>query len=442
MLLYGRFILSPTFAGFFNHDMPNRKTPPIINQVQNLHLPPTGLVHLDNGVPVHILHSPVHQVLKVELLFWAGRPEESKRMVSRATSRLLREGTTKHKGAEIAEFFDFYGASLSVPTNLDIASFSLFAIKKHAPKVLPMFAEVLLDPVFPQAELDTFVRNSVHELQVELEKNEVLAYRKITELIFGENHPYGYNSVPDDYTALTKQDLTDYYEKWYRPSNCLILASGNVDDDTLNLLNQHFGQKANDGQRHYYHSEVRTSKPKRIQVEHEGSLQTAIRIGRRLFNRKHPDYDGVFVLNTILGGYFGSRLMMDIREKKGYTYNIYSTADAMLYDGCMYIAAEVNPDKAEATIRAIFAQMKKLREQMVDVEELDMVKNYLLGMLLNGLDGPINSSEILRNLLVEDLPLSAFEQLVHTILHITPEKIQELANQYLKKEDFWVVLVG
>jgi zinc protease len=279
------------FCGLFNQDMPDRRTPPVINQVQNLQLPPTHLVHLDNGIPVHILHSAEHQVIKIEVLYWAGRPEESKRMVSRATSRLIREGTQKHKGAEIAEFFDFYGASFSVPTNLDIASFSLFSIKKHAPKVMPMFAEVLQEPVFPQLELDTFVRNSIHELQVELEKNEVLAYRKITELIFGENHPYGYNSVPADYTALTQQDLTDHYERWYTPGNCLILASGCVDEEVLQLLNQHFGKKNTPGQSAVYQSDIKKVKPTRVNIKHEGSLQTAIQPETSgLRRRVHPEY--------------------------------------------------------------------------------------------------------------------------------------------------------
>ena len=179
-----------------------------------------------------------------------------------------------------------------------------------------------------------------------------------------------------------------------------------------------------------------------MKVSLPNSLQSGIRVGRRLFSRRHPDFNGVFVLNTILGGYFGSRLMTNIREKKGFTYNIYSTADAMLHDGCLYIATEVNADKAAATLRAIFSEMKKLREKPVSDDELDMVRNYLLGMLLNGLDGPMNISDVVRNLLVEGLPLSAFDELVQAVRSIRPEDIQALAQQYLQPEDFWVVRVG
>ncbi len=161
-----------------------------------------------------------------------------------------------------------------------------------------------------------------------------------------------------------------------------------------------------------------------------------------MFSRRHPDYNGVYVLNTILGGYFGSRLMANIREKRGFTYNIYSTADAMLHDGCLYVATEVNNGKVKATIKQIFAEMQRLREEPAPVAELEMVRNYLLGMLLNGLDGPLNISDVIKTLVTEELPLDAFDALVHTIRTITPEQLQVLAQRYLQEQDFWVVTVG
>lgn len=167
----------------------NRKSAPPVHEVRNLVLPDPQVVRLDNGVPVYVLDFPGQEIVKIEAVYRAGRPEEGKHLVSRATSRLLREGTANRTGAEIAEHIDFYGGSLNVPTNLDTASFLLFSLKKYAAELIPVFAEVLQDPVFPESELETFKRTSVQELLVELEKVEVLAYRKITELIFGERHP-------------------------------------------------------------------------------------------------------------------------------------------------------------------------------------------------------------------------------------------------------------
>jgi len=424
--------------------MLNRKSAPPIHEVRNLVLPNPRIVRLDNGIPVYVLDFPGQEIVKIEAVFRAGRPEEDKHIVSRATSRLLREGTATRSGAEIAELIDFYGGSLSVPTNLDTANFLLFSLKKYAAELIPIFAEVLQAPVFPETELETFKRTSTQELLVELEKVEVLAYRKITELIFGESHPYGYNSTPDDYAALERADLQQFFEKWYRPSNCLLFASGRVDDEILRLLNQHLGQNKKEGKLPTSQppQPSQLSQPSQIRLAHPGSLQTAIKIGRRTFNRRHPDFNGLFVLNTILGGYFGSRLMMNIREKKGFTYNIYSTLDAYLHDGCFYIATEVNPEKAAATVKEIWAELKKLREKPVSDDELGMVRNYLLGMLLNGLDGPLNTSDVVRSLISEGLSHEAFDELVATIRNITPGQLQELAGRYLRPEDFWTVTVG
>ncbi|HOY07144.1 MAG TPA: pitrilysin family protein [Saprospiraceae bacterium] len=422
--------------------MLNRKSPPAIFQVQNLLLPRPELVHLDNGIPVYILDFPGQEIVKIEAVFRAGRPEESKRLASRATAKLLREGTRTRSAAEIAEHVDYFGGSLNVPTNLDSSNVILFSLKKYIHELLPVFAEVLQEPSFPETELETFRRTSLQELQVDLEKVEVQAYRKVTELIFGENHPYGYNSVAEDYAALTRDDLVQHFNTWYTPSNCMLFASGRIDAPVRELLNRYFGQNTTKGPTPLPLPVAATSKPHKEFIHQPESLQSAIKVGRRLFGRDHPDFNGIFVLNTILGGYFGSRLMTNIREKKGYTYNIYSTADAMLHDGCLYIATEVSKDKSAATLRAILAEMKKLREKPVLEDEMDMVRNYLLGMLLNGLDGPMNIADVVRSLVVEGLPWESYEALVQTIRHITPAELQELAQRYLRPEDFWIVTVG
>lgn len=423
----------------------NRNAPPI-NPVINLDLPEPTVHKLNNGILLFALNFPGQEILKIEVVFKVGRSCEVKRLTSRTTARLIREGTSRKKSAEIAEFFDFYGASVSIPSNLDTANIILYTLSRYASEVIPVFAEVIRDPVFPEEELVTYQRTGIQELAVELEKVETVAYRKVTELIFGENHPYGYNSVEADYQALQRTDLQAFYRNWYHPDNCFIVASGCVDDIVIAALNQHLGtdwSAVSDKPDQPAISHTDTSgKPAKIHISHPGSLQTAIKIGRRAFGRNHPDYDGLYVLNTILGGYFGSRLMTIIREKKGFTYNIYSTLDAYLDDGCLYIATEVNTENTASAVRAILAEMKKLREKPVQIEELRMVQNYLLGMLLNGLDGPLNVSDVVRGLLAEGLPLSVFGRLVSKINSITPEEIQNLAIRYLNPEDYWIVTVG
>ncbi|MBL7825719.1 MAG: insulinase family protein [Saprospiraceae bacterium] len=423
-----------------------RRAAPLVHPVGNLSLPEPAIIRLSNGIPLYVLHFPAQEVLKVEVVFRAGRPQETKRLASRTTARLLREGTHTRTGAEIAEFFDFYGASVSVPTNLDTANVILYALSKYAAEVMPVFSDILLDPIFPETELENYRRTSIQELSVELEKVETIAYRKVTELIFGEHHPYGYNSTETDYQQINREDVQQFYRQWYRPENCLIFASGCVDENTIALIERNLGGwetgEAAASTKLPQNPNQTTAGPEKMHLPHPGSLQTAIKIGRRAFGRKHPDFNGLFVLNTILGGYFGSRLMTNIREKKGYTYNIYSTLDAYINDGCFYIATEVNPENTSAAIKAIFLEMKKLCDKLVQESELEMVKNYLLGMILNGLDGPLNASDLVKNVIVEDLPWESFSQMVHDIRTITPQGLQALARRYLQPQDFWVITVG
>jgi zinc protease len=429
-------------CSILQRNMLNRKIAPAVSDTHHLELPEPRLVTLDNGIPVYVLDFPDQEIVKIEVVFRAGRPEEQKRMVSRACARLLREGTSKRAGAEIAEFIDFYGGTLSIPGNLDTSNFTLFSLKKYTRELIPLFAEILTEPSFPQTELDTFIRTGVQDLLVELGKVEILAYRKITEQIFGENHPYGYNSTAADYQALTREDLLQFYNEWYTPENCIVFASGRIDEEVIGLLNQHLGQTQRSGKKADFQSVITDTKSQKTHISMPESLQMAIKIGRRTFNKHHPDSNGLFILNTILGGYFGSRLMMNIREKRGFTYNIYSSHDTYLSDGCFYIATEVNKDKAKATIKEIYAELKNLREKPVDNQELLMVRNYLLGMMLNGLDGPLNTSDVVKSMILEQLPADAYAKTVETIRTITPAEIQELANKYLQPDDLWVVTAG
>lgn len=419
-----------------------RKAPPI-HRIMPVPLPEVRQMTLRNGIEVYAVPHPSQQALKVDWIFRAGRPHEEKRLASRASARLLREGTLQHRGAELADLFDFYGSSVQTPASLDNASIVLYGLGKYAHDILPLFAELIRHPVFPEEELAIFQENNIQELLVDLEKVEIVAYRELTEALFGAGHPYGYNSTPEMYRALKRDDLVQHHARWHTPSRSAVILSGGVSDQVLQLMESLFGdapEKASD-------TPDAALPPPPLQpvhrsLRHPGSLQTAIKIGRRLFSRHHPDYNAMMILNTVLGGYFGSRLSMNVREKLGYTYNIYSSIDAMVYDGFLYIDTEVDHKNAAAAQREIFGEMRRLQDELISEAELDMVRNYLLGMLLNGLDGPLNASILLRSYVVDQLPLEAYEELTDTVRHVTPATLRDMAQRYLNAEAFSVVTVG
>ncbi|MEN0049609.1 MAG: pitrilysin family protein [Bacteroidota bacterium] len=419
----------------------DRSIAPPIQKIKTVRLPELAHFTLDNGLLVNILDRGTQEVLKLDVVFHAGRPFEQKPLTSRATIGLLKEGTKQHTSAQIAEIMDFYGASLSNPFSLDTSSLILYSLNKHFETLLPLFTEIIAEPIFPEKELQNFVQRSQQRLKVDLSKADVVAYRQITEYIFGAQHPYGYNSNAQSYAKLQQADLYTHFNQNFRCQDCTIFISGKLPENIQQLLNQYLGQLTLNPKKDKPKLPEITNQPSQTKIPLEG-VQSAIRVGKRMPNRKHPDYPGLFILNAILGGYFGSRLMANIREEKGYTYNIYSTLDPMMYDGYFYIGTEVGNEFVGATLKEIYHELKVLQEERITPEELDMVKNYLMGTLLMSLDGAFNAMEVWKALLVEGLDKDYFDNLITIIQDITAEELQTLAQKYFQLDSFWEVIVG
>jgi zinc protease len=427
---------------FSNHYMqsPNRKRSPRAKAIKNIQLPDYQLLHLDNGIPVYVVNTGKQDILKVEALFKAGRPYEKKPLAGWATTCVLSEGSTKRAAAEVAEAIDFYGGTLGNPFNLDLSNIVLYGMTKHIHELLPVFSEFIQTPAFAQSEIDLFIDNNKQRLLVELTKNEVVTYRKLTELIFGENHPYGYNSTPETFTNLRRDDLVAHHAACFTSDNCTFFVSGKVNDDVLKTLNREFGTWKAKGKPTLILPSTNPTPPQSIRIEMGNSPQTSICVGRKLFNRKHADYQEMYILNAILGGYFGSRLMSSVREDKGFTYNIYSSVDTNLHDGSLYISTEVGNDYVNDTLEQIYEEMEDLQNDLVGKSELKMVQNYLLGNVLSWVDGAFNAADLIRTMVTEEIPMSQFDNVMDTIRGVTPERLRDLAQQYFNKEDFWEVV--
>jgi zinc protease len=422
--------------------MAKKRTPPPTYEIDHLTLPRPVLHQLSNGIPVYEISMGTQEALKLEIVFFAGRPQETVQLASRATAALLKEGTLHRTGAEIAEAVDFFGGTLSVPANLDTVTVTLYCLRKYFHKLLPIVADILTEPVFPERELTSFVTRNQQRLQVDLQRNDVVAYRTITEQLYGTDHPYGYNSLPETYGRLTRNDLLQHFERNYRSGNCKIFLSGSTDQSMIDLLDAHLGMRIPRGQSNPLDMQVSVEEASRLFVPHPDTLQAAIRIGRRLFDRTHSDFPGWYVLNTLIGGYFGSRLMANIREEKGYTYNIYSSIDTMVHDGYFSIATEVGNDFVKPAIAEIYRELEVLQQEPVGDQELHMMRNYLMGTFLTMVDGPFSVAEVVRTLIVEGDQLDSFEQIVQVIRTIEPETLMQLAKDYLQPNELSEVVVG
>ena len=262
--------------------------------------------------------------------------------------------------------------------------------------------------------------------------------------MYGEQHPYGKYQVAADYDALTADQLKAHFKEHYVNGRCVIFVAGKLPPDIEALLNNAFGKlslKKHDYLRLTYAAITATQKKLRI-INDANGVQGAIRIARPFPNRQHPDYMGVMVLNTLFGGFFGSRLMGNIREDKGYTYGIHSYVQNHIDDNTAWlISTEAGKDVTEATVEEVYKEMKLIREEPIDEEELLLVRNYMIGSILGDLDGPFHIIGRWKNIILNNLDEEYFYESIKTIKTITAGELQVLAQKYLQPEDFYELIV-
>lgn len=427
--------------------MLNRTISPAIKEPVDFDLviPAYDKYVLSNGIEVYSLNMGSEDVLMVNWVFYAGNWYETKKSVAAATNFLLKNGTSSRTAFNISSHFDYYGAYLNRTCYNETSEITLHCLSRHADELLPVVAEMITDATFPQEELSIYQQNSRQRLTVNLQKSEFVAGRLIDANLFGEHHPYGKYSNPEDYTALERSDLLSFYDKYYRNGRCVLFVAGRLPAGLKDTLEKNFGSLPLHSHRiphGHMHHVVEPAEQKKQQVVNDADgVQAAIRIARHFPNRHHPDFQKALVLNNVLGGFFGSRLMSNIREDKGYTYGIYSYLLNHMHDGGWMISTEAGRDVSEATMTEIYKELELLREEPIDDEELLMTKNNMIGSILGELDGPFQVIGRWKNMILNDLDEDYFYKGIRIIKTVSASELQELANKYLQAEDFYELVV-
>ncbi len=422
----------------------NRAFAPEINLIDSLTLPDVKKVTLDNGVPVYLLNEGDQEVVKVELMFKAGKWFEEKNLVADLTNRMLREGTKTNNAKQLADVFDFYGANFNNASGLETAGASLYSLNKHIDKLLPLFFEIFTESVFPENELETIITNRKQRLSVDLTKNDFLANRNFVSALYGKMHPYGRVTQAEDFEKFSVEDLKAFFKKYYNASNLTIIVAGKFDDSLVKKLNETFGSKSLMGEKASETiSHTVDSSPELIHhTDKPDAVQSAVMLGNITINKTHPDFLKLTVLNTVFGGYFGSRLMSNIREEKGYTYGIHSSFASYPHGGFIEISSEVGKDVRDATLKEIQHEINLIRTEPIGAEELQVVKNYMSGKILRSIDGPMKFSETLKGLLIYKQELSHIQEILTTVREVTAEELLALANKYFDYDKMYKITVG
>lgn len=422
--------------------MPDRKTAPEISLPGSISVPAARKIDTGKGIPVIIVEGGTQAVVRIEFIFGAGSRWSDRPLIAHATNDLLDEGTLNRSSADLAESLDFFGAYLQSECGPDWSSITLFSINRFVSESLPLVFELLEKPAFPIHEIRTYAQQGRQRLAVSLNKVDVLARRAFLQALFGTNSPYGRVTQPEDYDRLERDTVDRFYNERYTHHLQAVLLAGNPQTDLIESIINWVESSPFQSKSIRHDLQEDTPVPGHVHIDKTDAIQSAIRIGRRLFNRKHPDFPAFSVLNTVLGGYFGSRLMANIREDKGFTYGIGSGHVHLQDDGYFFIATEVGKEVRGSALREIHYELSRLREELIDEEELRRVKNYMTGTFQRSLDGPFALAERHKMLHLNSLDINYLRRHFSAIQAIDSEELRKCARTYLQENMLWQVTVG
>jgi predicted Zn-dependent peptidase len=394
---------------------------------------------LENGIHLYFIAGGFQDVIKVEVVIEAGRWFEEKPGAAHFTAQLLSKGTKTKSSFEIAGILDRYGAHLEVNPGLDFVSISLYALSKNLPPVLSVLMEILCEPTFSEKEFQQTTSVFIQNLKVNNEKTSFLSSKLFRKTLYGESHPYGYELEEADVVALETRDLKKHFSEFF--GSMKVFVSGKFDAGTRNLLVKSFAAVTR-GQRSNTSDHSIQSRPENQYVKKDESIQSSVRMGRRSILRSHPDYVPVLFVSHILGGYFGSRLMKNIREEKGLTYGISASIHGLKRDSYLVIGADVNKENVALTFEEVRKELKILRTIHISSSELETTRNHFIGSLQSEITTPFAHADKIKTIVLYDLARDHYQKMITRMEKIDARNIIEISEQYFNESTFFEVAVG
>jgi zinc protease len=421
----------------------DRTLAPDFKIIHSVNLPEPKTYTLDNGVPLHVINIGEQPVIRLECIFEAGNWFEKNIGASYFAIKMLPEGTGTHTSQEISEAFDKIGAFTEMTHTSDRIGIVVYCLSRFLPEVLPMISQLIQDANFPEKELQELKNITIQNLKVNKEKNAYLATTEFRAKLFGTNHPYGQSHDEDNLNTLSIDAILAHYEQFVKKGKFTVVLAGQVSESDVSVVNNTLGKnvvEANDIVTSYVPSAKYQGDE--VIVDRPESVQSSIRMGRILFNRHHKDYFKMLVTNEILGGYFGSRLMKNIREEKGLTYGISSHLATLKNAGYFMIGTDVKKEFTQQTIDEIKKEINRLQTELVSEEELKTVKNFMAGEFAGSLNTAFEVADRQKILLLDSLPADFFNHYIDQIHATTSEDVMLMANTYLQPDDMLTVIAG
>jgi len=421
--------------------MLDRSIAPAAYPVEKVLFPTPSQFTLSNGIEVWVVSAGEQEVFKFELSTKAGAIHSPLAGIAGMTASLMKRGTSEHSAQEIHQNFDFFGAFWDIQASLDHGTFTVYGLNKHFNSLMPLVAEILQDATFPAEEVEKEIEIERQKTKLSWEKTSYAASQKFRSQIF-PNDPYGRFTLAESFDQLDQKKLIQQYEATWKTQKPVIFLSGKISEEQIKFLDQTLGQITFSSPVIHIPALQVASQPLKIREEKEDSVQSSIRFGLSAVSRTHPDYFNFSLMNTVLGGYFGSRLQKNIREDKGFTYGISSSLAPYPRGGYWVVGTDVNGENVNATLAEIKKEISILQNDLVPQEELDIVKSYLLGSFTGELTQAFDIAEKVRVIQLDGLAANFFDQYQDHIQNIQAQDIRDMAAKYLNLDQMHEVIVG
>ncbi|MFW6019172.1 MAG: M16 family metallopeptidase [Bacteroidales bacterium] len=420
----------------------DRSIAPEIHQVRRVKPLEFDMFKMYRNTPVYYNQGRESNLFKLVVRINGGIAAEDKPIQAQMAAKMLLQGTKDKSSDQIAQIIDFYGASLNPVVEHDFISIKLTGLKKDFQPLVKLVGEILHNSVFPEKEFKHQINKLRSQFKTNIQKRAYEVQNEMKPLLFGGNHPYGHKTDINVFYQLTLEDVLAYYHKVISKGYMRIFVSGIAPKEVENTLKQITDPLKGEGVHHFVQSVIPENQRKRLHIHHKNAVQSAVRLGWKTGNRNYPDFIELKILNTLLGGYFGSRLMKNLREEKGFTYGVGSAIVSTQQTGIWLVATEVGAEYTRQSIEEIYNEIELLKNSAVGNEELNLIRNYLPGKIIRSLEKDFDKLESFVELSDHELPADYYSLFIEKIRNIDSDRIKELATKYLLFDNICEVVSG
>ncbi|MCM1312070.1 MAG: insulinase family protein [Bacteroides sp.] len=425
----------------------NRNIQPEIKPLEQLTVCNPEVITMANGIELKYIKTYQTDIIRLDFMFKGGQWIQEIPLQAFYAFKQLKEGTQSFKGEDIAERLDFYGATLETSSNMSYSTISLCCLKKHLEHVVPILQSILQEPTYAQDKLSIALTQGKAAYAASLQSVGTQCRQLFSKNLYGKGHPMAQYPSLQNYDILTPEDLLRFRNMNICSDNCKMFLTGTYDENITRIVAETFGQNkwGGNGGKFIGYASFAIPQPEHNRFSYRmnnKTVQAAIRVGRVFPDRRHKDFTTLNVMSTILGGYFGSRLMSNIRETKGYTYDISSVIYQLPHNTTFIISTETPDEYTECVIEEIHKEMLRLSNEPVSSEELANVKNYLSGHICRNCETGLNTSSMLMRLDVTNRTTNDVIEDFERMKRITPEDIMKCASSYLHRKSMIECVAG